>query len=69
MGKQARELLEIVEGRLRTRLSDHLLSVSAAEWHAKLGEAAITDAVIDRIVYRSNIIYTEGDESTQKRVG
>ncbi|RDC28346.1 hypothetical protein C1854_14455, partial [Eggerthella lenta] len=36
---------------------------SPAGWHAKLGEGAIADAVIDRIVYRSDVIHIEGDES------
>lgn len=40
-----------------------------ARWHAKLGEGAIADAVIDRIVHRSDIIHIEGDESMRKRVG
>ena len=42
---------------------------SPAGWHAKLGEGAIADAVIDRIVYRSDIIHIEGDESMRKRIG
>nr|WP_258719964.1 hypothetical protein [Eggerthella lenta] len=28
-----------------------------------MGEGAIADAVIDRIVYRSDVIHIEGDES------
>ena len=42
---------------------------SPAGWHAKLGEGAIADAVIDRIVYRSDVIHIEGDESMRKRIG
>ena len=44
-------------------------SFSPAGWHAKLGEGAIADAVIDRIVYRSDVIHIEGDESMRKRIG
>ena len=33
------------------------------------GEGAIADAVIDRIVYRSDVIHIEGDESMRKRIG
>lgn len=47
-GKQARELLEIVEGRLRTGSLLICSQFSPAGWHAKLGEGAIADAVIDR---------------------
>lgn len=35
----------------------------------KLGNGAIADAVIDRIVYKSYTMYIEGDESMRKRVG
>ena len=68
-GKQARELLEIVEGRLRTGSLLICSQFSPAGWHAKLGEGAIADAVIDRIVYRSDFIHIEGDESMRKRIG
>ena len=68
-GKGARELLEIVEGRLRTGSLLICSQFSPACWHAKLGEGAIADAVIDRIVYRSDIIHIEGDESMRKRIG
>lgn len=68
-GKGARELLEIVEGRLRTGSLLICSQFSPAGWHAKLGEGAIADAVIDRIVYRSDIIHIEGDESMRKRIG
>lgn len=68
-GKQARELLEIVEGRLRSGSLLLCSQFSPAAWHAKLGEGAIADAVIDRIVYRSEVIHIEGDESMRKRIG
>lgn len=68
-GKQARELLEIVEGRLRTGSLLICSQFSPAGWHAKLGEGAVAGAVIDRIVYRSEMIHIEGDESMRKRIG
>jgi DNA replication protein DnaC len=68
-GEGARELLEIIEGRLRTGSLLVCSQFSPAGWHAKLGEGAIADAVIDRIVYRSDIIHIEGDESMRKRIG
>ena len=68
-GDQARELLEIVESRLRTGSLIICSQFSPAGWHAKLGEGAIADAVIDRIVYRSDVIHIEGDESMRKRIG
>ena len=68
-GKRARELLEIVEGRLRTGSLLICSQFSPAGWHSKLGEGAIADAVIDRIVYRSEVVHIEGDESMRKRIG
>ena len=68
-GSQARELLEVVEGRMRSGSLLICSQFSAAGWHAKLGEGAIADAVIDRIVYRSEIIHIEGNESMRKRIG
>lgn len=68
-GKRARELLEIVEGRLRTGSLLICSQFSPAGWHSKLGEGAIADAVIDRIVYRSEVIHIEGEESMRKRIG
>ena len=40
-----------------------------AAWHAKLGNGAIADAVIDRVVYKSHVIHIEGEESMRKRMG
>ena len=68
-GKAARELLEIVEARLRSGSLLICSQFSPAGWHSKLGEGAIADAVIDRIVYRSDVIHIEGDESMRKRMG
>lgn len=68
-GKGARELLEVIEGRMRTGSLLICSQFSPSGWHAKLGEGAIADAVIDRIVYRADIIHIEGDESMRKRIG
>lgn len=68
-GRHARELLEIVEDRLRTGSLLICSQFSPAGWHAKLGEGAIADAVIDCIVYRSEMIHIEGDESMRTRIG
>ena len=68
-GGKARELLEIVEGRLRSGSLLICSQFAPSGWHAKLGEGAIADAVIDRIIYRSEMIHIEGDESMRKRIG
>ena len=64
---EAREVLEVIESR-HSVLSTILCSqYSPGGWHAKLGEGAIADAVIDRLVYNSHIIHIEGAESMRKR--
>lgn len=68
-GDRARELLEIVESRLRSGVLIICSRFSSAGWHAKLGEGAIADAAIDRIACRSDVICIEGDESMRKRIG
>ena len=37
-------------------------------WHAKLGNGAIADAVIGRIVYKSHVTHIEGEGSMRKRM-
>lgn len=67
--RQARELLELVEGRLRTGSLILCSQFAPSAWHARFGEAALADAVIDRIVYRSETVHIEGEESMRKRIG
>ena len=66
---QARELLEIVEGRLRTGSLLICSQFAPSVWHVKLGQGAIADAVCDRIIYRADTIHIEGRESMRKRFG
>ena len=65
--KEAREVLEIIEA--RHMISSTLLcsQYSPSGWHVKLGEGAIADAVIDRLVHNSHLIHIEGTESMRKR--
>ncbi len=65
---EAREIMEIIEARSRTGSLVLCSQFSPAGWHAKLGEGAFADAVIDRIVYRSYPIHIEGKESMRKRM-
>ena len=65
--REAREVLEIVESRHSVRPTALCSQYAPGGWHSKLGEGAIADAVIDRLVYNSHIIHIEGDESMRKR--
>lgn len=65
--KEAREILEIVEARNGSGSLLLCSQFAPAGWHAKLGEGAVADAVIVRIVYNSYLIEIKGKESMRKR--
>lgn len=65
--REAREVLEIIEARHGVRSTLLCSQYAPGGWHQKLGEGAIADAVIDRLVYSSHAIHIEGDESMRKR--
>lgn len=65
--EQAREVLEIVEARSHEGSMILCSQFAPSGWHAMLGEGAIADAVIDRIVYNSHHIHIKGEESMRKR--
>lgn len=66
---EAREIMEVVEARDRTGSLILCSQFAPSAWHAKLGNGAIADAVIDRVVYKSHTIHIEGEESMRKRMG
>ena len=51
---QAADLLEVIEDRARLRSIIVTNQLSIANWHAALGNAAIADAVLDRLLERAN---------------
>ena len=64
---EAREVLEIIEARHGSRSTMLCSQYAPGGWHAKLGEGAIADAVIDRLVHSSHTIHIDGKESMRKR--
>ena len=66
-GREARELLEIVEARYRQGSLILCSQYGPSGWHERIGEGALADAVIDRVVYSSYMIHIEG-ESMRKRM-
>ncbi len=57
---EAREIVEVIETRDRTGSLVQRLRFPPSAWHANLGNGAIVDAVIDRMVYKSRTTHIEG---------
>jgi len=66
---EARDLLEIVEGRHQKGSTIFLSQFSPAGWHSKIGESTLADAILDRIVHDSYEIYIDGKDSMRKHKG
>ena len=65
---RAREIMEVIEARDRTGSLVLCSQFPPSAWHANLGNGAIADAVIDRVVCRSYTIHIDGAESMRKRM-
>jgi len=58
---EARDVLEVVHARHHKESTIFCSQFSPAGWHAKIGEATIADAILDRIVHDSYIIEIHSD--------
>lgn len=65
---QTREVLEIVEARHRKGSLVLGSQFAPSGWGAKLGDSAMANAVVDRIVFNSRVPHIEGEESMRKRM-
>lgn len=65
---ESRDLLEITERRYKKGSTIFCSQFDVGGWHQKLGETALSDAVLDRIVHDSYTIVIQGD-SMRKRKG
>jgi len=60
---EARDLLEIIHSRHKKASTIFCSQFAPAGWHAKIGEATLADAILDRIVYDSYTIEIHNDEN------
>jgi len=60
---EARDVLEIIHNRHKKASTIFCSQFAPAGWHAKIGEATLADAILDRIVYDSYTIEIHSEEN------
>ncbi|MCL2679832.1 MAG: IS21-like element helper ATPase IstB [Dehalococcoidia bacterium] len=66
---EARDLLEIAEGRYKKASTIFCSQFEVGGWHQKIGEPTLADAICDRIVHDSYTIVIGGKDSMRKVKG
>ena len=66
---EARDLLEVIEGRYHKGSTVFCSQFEVKGWHEKIGDPTLADAIVDRIVHDAYTIIVEGKESMRKKNG
>jgi len=66
---EARDLLEIAEGRYKKASTIFCSQFEVGGWHQKIGDPTLADAICDRIAHDSYTIIIGGVDSMRKRKG
>lgn len=64
---EQQDILEILEKRYRIHKTVICSQFDVAGWHSKLGGSVLTDAIMDRIISKSQIIKIFGDKSIRSK--
>jgi len=64
--EQRRDLLEIVENRYNQRSTIITSQLPVSAWHEAIGDATLSDAILDRLVHNSYRIELKGDSLRKK---
>jgi len=66
---EARDLLEIAEARYKKASTIYCSQYDIGDWHSKIGESTIADAILDRIVHNSYriVIASNHEDSVSMR--
>jgi DNA replication protein DnaC len=64
---QARDLVEVLEDRYMRRSTLVATQVPVVEWHAKLGDPDLGDAILDRLVHNAHRLELRGESQRRLR--
>ena len=58
---QAERILRLIEKRMHVGSTIYCSQLRPDEWHERIDEKIIADAIVDRVIYRSHVILLDGD--------
>jgi len=65
---ESKELFEIIDDRVYSASTIIAGQLPLEHWHAALGDPAIADAVLDRLIHGSYKIFLKGDSMRKKNI-